>query len=53
MRFEFRYISFPSSAKQRRDMTKFKVLWRMWTHDGEFFILFLNLNATPADLVPT
>ena len=33
-------------------MTKFKVLWRTWAHDGEFFILFLNWNATPANLVP-
>ena len=29
------YISLPSSAKQRREMTKKKVLWRTWTHDDK------------------
>ena len=41
------YISLPSSAKQQREMTKFKVLWRTWAHDGEFFILLPYLNAIP------
>ena len=27
------------------EMTKFKVLWRMWAHDGEFSILCINLNV--------
>ena len=44
------YISLPSSAKQRREMTKFKVLWRTWTHDDKFPFLFLNFNAVPATL---
>ena len=52
VRFKFWYISLPSSAKQQREMAKFKVLWRTWTHDGEVFIFFLNLNATPTNLVP-
>ena len=50
MSFKFWYISLPSSAKQQREMTKIKVLWR--TQDSEFFILFLNLNATRNNLVP-
>ena len=29
----------PSSAKQQHEITKFKVLWRTWTHNSEFFIL--------------
>ena len=28
MRFQFWYISLPSTAKQQREMTNFKVLWR-------------------------
>ena len=28
VRFTFWYISLPFSAKQQREMTKFKVLWR-------------------------
>ena len=30
VRFSFWYISLPSSTKQRREMTTFKVLWRTW-----------------------
>ena len=48
----FLYISFLSSAKQQREMTKFKVLWRTWAHDGEFFILLPYLNAIHINLVP-
>ena len=29
-----------------------RVFWRTWAHDGEFFIFFLNLNATRTNLVP-
>ena len=46
------HSSLPSSAKRQREITPFKVLWRTWTHDGEFFIFFLNLYATPTNLVP-
>ena len=52
VRFTFWYISLPSSAKQQRYMTTFKVLWRTSTDDCEFFIFFLNLDATPTNLVP-
>ena len=38
--FKFCYISLPSSVKHQIEMTKFKVLLRTWTHDGEFFIQF-------------
>ena len=46
------YISLPSSPKQQRGMTKFKVLWRTWAHDGQFFILLPYFNAIPINLVP-
>ena len=36
VRFKFWYISLPSSAKQQREMPKFKVLWRAWAHDSKF-----------------
>lgn len=26
-------------------MPKFKVFWKTWEYDSEFFILFFNLNA--------
>ena len=48
----FLYISFPSSAKQQREMTKCKVFGRTWAHDGEFFIFLPHLNAVPITLVP-
>ena len=32
-------------------MTTFKVLWRTWSQDGDLFILFLNLNDIPTNLV--
>ena len=32
VRFKFWYISLPSSTKQQREMTKFKVLWRTLAH---------------------
>ena len=43
---------FAVSAKQQRETNKFKVLWRTWGHESEFFILFFNSNATPTNLVP-
>ena len=52
VRFMFLYISLPSSAKQQREMTKFKVFWRTWAHDGEFSIFLPYLNAVPINLVP-
>ena len=32
VRYMFWYISLPSSAKRQREMTKFKVLWRVGAH---------------------
>ena len=41
VRYTFWYISFPSSAKQQREMTSFKFFfWRTGTHEGEFFFSF-------------
>lgn len=31
----------------QRKMAKFKVLWRTWTHGGEFSYRYLYLNAVP------
>ena len=45
VRYNFWYISLPYSAKQRREMTKFKFYGVRGTHDGEVLILCLNLNA--------
>jgi len=45
VRYTFWYISLPSSAKQQREMTKFKVLRRTFTHDSEFSFFYLNCNA--------
>ena len=57
MRYNFWYISLSCSAKQQREMTKFKfygvhttVLWS--THNGKFLILCLDLNAIPTNYVP-
>ena len=49
VRYRFWYISLPSSAKQQREMTKFKVLCRTWTHDCEFSFFYLNCNAVLTD----
>ena len=52
VRFTFWYISLPSSPKRRREMTKFKVLWRTLAHDEEFSILSLRLQPTHTSLIP-
>ena len=51
MFLKYWYTFLLSSAKKQSEITKFKVLWRIRTHNGNFFIPFLNLNATPTDLV--
>ena len=48
VRFESLYISLPSSAKQKRKMTKFYVFWRTWTTMANFLYLLLELNAVGA-----
>ena len=52
VRYRFLYISLPSSAKQQREMTKFKVLCRKWTHDSEFSFFYLNCNAVLTESAP-
>ena len=47
VRYEFWYISSQYSAKQQREMTKFKVLLRTRAHNGEFLILCHNVNVVP------
>ena len=51
VRSTFWYISLPSSAKQKREMTSFKVLCRRGIQDGEFVFLYLNLSAIPTNSV--
>ena len=50
VRFEFLYISFPSSAKQKREMIKLSALWRTRTTMVNFWYLLLELNAVGACL---
>ena len=45
VRYNSWYISLPSSAKQRREMTKFCVAWRTWTTTANFSYFSLELNA--------
>ena len=52
MRNNFWYISLPYSAKQQREMTKFKFYGVRGTHDGELLILCLNLIAIHTNNVP-
>ena len=52
VRYRFLYISLPSSAKQQREMIKFKVLGRTWTHDSEFSLFYLNCNAVLTESAP-
>ena len=52
MRFTFWYISLPSSPKWRREMTKFKVLWRTLAHDDEFSVLSLRFQPVHTSLIP-
>ena len=51
VRFESLYSSYPSSAKQQREMTKLYVFWRTWTSVAKFSHLFSELNAFAACLV--
>ena len=44
-------ISFPSSAKQQREMTKFCVVYGTWTTTANFWCFHLELNAVAAYLV--
>ena len=47
-----RYISLLSSAKQQREMTKFKVLCKMFTQDSEFSFFYLNCNVVLTESAP-
>ena len=40
----FLFISLTSTARIRREISQFAVLWKTWTYDDEFSFLFLNLN---------
>ena len=34
----------PFFAKQQREITEFKLLWRTWTHDGDFRFIHFELS---------
>lgn len=40
------------SAKQQREMPKFKILRKRGANDSDSFHFFLNLNAFPTNSVP-
>ena len=44
------YISLPSSAKQQREMTKFRAFWRTRTAMANFWHLLLELIGVGACL---
>ena len=50
VRFESWYISYPLSAKQQREMTKFCVVYETWTTTANFSYFQFELNAVVADL---
>ena len=45
VRYNFLYISLPSSAKQQREMTKFCVVWRTWTTTANFIKFYFKFIA--------
>ena len=45
VRYNSWYISFPSSAKQQREITKFCVVWRTLTTTDNFVNLYLEFCA--------
>ena len=46
------YISLPSSAKQPREMIKFRVYSRTWVYGDKFFFRFLCFNIVHSNLGP-
>jgi len=52
VRYRFWYISLSSSAKQQREMAKFKVLCKTFTHESEFSFFYLNCNAVLTESAP-
>ena len=50
VRFKSLYISLPSSAKQQREMTKFCVVYRMWTTTTNFWCFHLESDDVIAYL---
>jgi len=50
VRYNFLYISLPSSAKQQREMTKFCVVYGTWTKTANFSRIHLELYTVVAYL---
>ena len=48
VRYKSLYISLSSSAKQRREMTKFYIAWRTWNTTANFSYFNLELNVVAA-----
>ena len=49
--FHVRY-NFTVLCKTATSNGQFQSLWRTWTHDSEFLILYLKLNAVPLIVFP-
>ena len=45
LRYNSWFISLQSSAKQQREMTKFCVVWRMWTTTAKFLNFYFKFIA--------
>ena len=50
VRYNFVYISLPSSVKQQRELTKFCAVYGSWTTTANFSHLHLELSAVAAYL---
>ena len=50
VRYNSRYISLPSSAKQQREMTKFCGVYETWTTPANFSYFHLELHAIVANV---
>ena len=49
VRYTFGYISLPSPQNNSVKWSNSSFFWRTWAHNGEFFILFLNVRAVPTN----
>ena len=48
----FWYISLTSTARLRRETSQCDVLWRTWTYENKFSVLYLNMDKDNRNLTP-
>ena len=48
----FWYISLTSTARLRRETSQCNVLWRTWTYENKFSVLYLNMDKDNRNLTP-